>query len=65
MKKITGSKIDLTIPTDPDKLADPDSLTPEGEGTSGEGSNEVENIESTKEKEKEGGENQKKEEGQS
>jgi len=23
---ITGSKIDLTIPTDPDKLADPDSL---------------------------------------
>jgi len=64
MKKITGSKIDLTIPTDPDKLADPDSLGTEGENTGGEGG-EVENIESNnkeKEKEKEG---QKKEEGQS
>jgi len=34
-ENISGSKIDLTIPTDPDKLADPDSLDPTG-GESGE-----------------------------
>jgi len=34
---VTGKKIDLTIPTDPDKLADPDSLdpTPSGDGEAG------------------------------
>jgi len=39
-ERITGSKIDLTIPTDPDKLADPDSLDPTpsgGEGGEGDG----------------------------
>jgi Rab GDP dissociation inhibitor len=45
-EKITGSKIDLTIATDPDKLADPDSLDPAGEG-------ETESTETTEETGKE------------
>jgi len=36
-ERITGSKIDLTIATDPDKLADPDSLDPQGGEGGGDG----------------------------